>query len=398
MLAYAFYESDMRILRYAKALVERGDSVDVIALRREGAPAFEVLQGVNVYRVQSRQRNERGWFDYLTRVIRFMLVSAAKLTRLHSAQPYDVVHVHSVPDFLVFSAIWPKLTGARIILDIHDILPEFFASKFGASSKSILFRLLVLAEYLSVKMSDHVIIANDLWHQRLVARSANAEKCTSIINYPDSDLFRPVEHRPTDASKFRITYPGTLNTHQGVDIAVRAMHILRDELPQAEFHVYGEGPAKPSLIELTSELSLSDRVSFHNFLPCDQIPQAMALSDIAVVPKRASSPFGNEAMSTKIMEFMSLGVPVIVSRTKVDEYYHDESRVKFFESDNADDLARAIALLYRDPELRRSLAAHASEYVARNNWTEKKQLYLTIVDSLCARTKPVSDPIARQVN
>src|SRR5664279_3202523 len=96
MLAYAFYESDMRILRYAKALVDRGDSVDVIALRREGAPAFEVLQGVNVYRVQPRQRNERGWFDYLTRVIRFMLVSAVKLTRLHSAQPYDVVHVHSV--------------------------------------------------------------------------------------------------------------------------------------------------------------------------------------------------------------------------------------------------------------------------------------------------------------
>ena len=398
MLAYAFYESDMRILRYAKALVDRGDSVDVIALRREGAPAFEVLQGVNVYRVQPRQRNERGWFDYLTRVIRFMLVSAVKLTRLHSAQPYDVVHVHSVPDFLVFSAIWPKLTGARIILDIHDILPEFFASKFGASSKSLLFKLLVLAEYLSVKMSDHVIIANDLWHQRLVARSASAERCTSIINYPDSDIFKPSEHRPIGEPKFRITYPGTLNTHQGVDIAVRAMHILRDELPKAEFHVYGEGPAKPALVELTSQLALSERVIFHNFLPCDQIAGAMALSDIAVVPKRASSPFGNEAMSTKIMEFMSLGVPVIVARTKVDEYYHDESRVKFFESDNAADLARAIALLYRDPELRQSLASQASEYVSHNNWSEKKQIYLKIVDSLSAGAKQVPDPVASQVN
>lgn len=398
MLAYAFYESDMRILRYAKALVERGDSVDVIALRREDAPAFEVLQGVNVYRVQPRQRNERGWFDYLTRVIRFMVVSASKLTRLHSAQPYDVVHVHSVPDFLVFSALWPKLTGAKIILDIHDILPEFFASKFGASDKSILFKLLVLAEYLSVKMSDHVIIANDLWHQRLVARSASAESCTTIINYPDSDLFGPVEQQAAATGKFRITYPGTLNTHQGVDIAVRAIHILRDELPQAEFHVYGEGPAKLSLMELTSELALSDKVIFHNFLPCDQIPGAMALSHAAVVPKRASSPFGNEAMSTKIMEFMSLGVPVIVSRTKVDQYYHDESRVKFFESDNAQDLARVIALLYRDPELRKSLAMNASEYVSRNNWNEKKQLYLTMVDSLCAGAKSLPDPVARQLN
>ena len=59
MLAYSFYESDMRILRYAKTLTERGDEVDVIALRREAAPAFEVLDGVNVYRIQTRQRNER---------------------------------------------------------------------------------------------------------------------------------------------------------------------------------------------------------------------------------------------------------------------------------------------------------------------------------------------------
>ena len=47
-----------------------------------------------------------------------------------------MIHVHSVPDFLVFAALVPKLLGARIILDIHDILPEFYASKFGASKDS----------------------------------------------------------------------------------------------------------------------------------------------------------------------------------------------------------------------------------------------------------------------
>lgn len=49
MLAYSFYESDNRIMRYTQALVERGDEVDVIALGSdEKQPAFEVVDGVGV--------------------------------------------------------------------------------------------------------------------------------------------------------------------------------------------------------------------------------------------------------------------------------------------------------------------------------------------------------------
>ena len=73
MLAYAFYESDARIMQYATALADRGDSVDVIALRRSGSLPFEVLGGVNVYRIQNRERNEQSRFDYLLRIFRFCL-------------------------------------------------------------------------------------------------------------------------------------------------------------------------------------------------------------------------------------------------------------------------------------------------------------------------------------
>src|SRR5438309_3898864 len=60
MLVYTFYESDNRVMRYAKALVERGDEVDVIALGSdETQPAFEVIDNVNVHRIQRRQRNEK---------------------------------------------------------------------------------------------------------------------------------------------------------------------------------------------------------------------------------------------------------------------------------------------------------------------------------------------------
>ena len=395
MLVYAFYESDTRVLQYAKALAARGDTVDVFALRREGSPSFEVMDGVSVYRIQSRRVNERGRLAYLFRILRFLLVSTILLARKHLAKPYDVVHVHSVPDLLVFAALVPKLAGARVILDIHDILPEFYASKFGLSSGSVLFRALVFVEKVSTRFADNVIVANHLWYKTL-SRSVPRDKCTAIINYPDPGVFYPRARAATPAT-FQILYPGSLNQHQGLDIALRAFAEVTESMPGAEFHIYGEGPTKDAMIQWTSSMGLSSRIFFHDFLPTQEIAEIMASSDLAVVPKRASSKFGNEAASTKIMEFMALGVPVIVSRTRIDSYYHDDSMVKFVESENVDELAAAILLLWQSPELRAQLAANALEFVRRNSWKSKQADYFRLlgdesVDS-CQDTK-LADPVA----
>src|SRR5689334_15585202 len=125
MLAYTFYEADNRVRRYAEMLVRRGDHVDAIVLRRPGQPAFEVIRGVHVHRIQKRTVSEKGPFSYLFKLVLFFFRSALDLTMRHLRSAYDVIHVHSVPDFEVFSTIVPRLLGVRVILDIHDIVPEF---------------------------------------------------------------------------------------------------------------------------------------------------------------------------------------------------------------------------------------------------------------------------------
>jgi glycosyltransferase involved in cell wall biosynthesis len=386
MVAYAFYEGNARIQQYATALAQRGDTVDIIALRREGEPRHRVVKNVNIYGIQSRIINEKSRFTYLIRVLQFLIHSTLVLTRKHLSEPYQLVHVHSVPDLLVFTALIPKLMGARVILDIHDILPEFYASKFGADRRSLPFRALLLVEKCSVMFADHVIIANHLWYERLIARSVRPEKCTVVCNYPNPELFRARPKERTD-SKFIITYPGTLNWHQGLDIAVKAFAKVVDEIPEAEFRIFGEGPSKPELIELANRLGLNGRVIFNDMVPIEQIAREVTNSDLAVVPKRASSMFGNEAASTKILEFMAAGIPVIVSRTKIDTYYHSDLTVKFFESENESDLAKSILELKRDGKLRSRLVENAAQYAQQNNWEVKKKQYLSLVDSLTS-TKP----------
>ena len=156
MLTYSFYEYDTRVQQYVDTLRSRGDTVDVIALRQEGQPKLDIVDGVNVYRIQYRARDERGPLTYLLRILRFFCHSALIISRRHIAKPYQLIHVHSVPDFLVFAGLIPKLCGVPVILDIHDILPEFYSSKFNAPPDSLAFKLLLLIESIrTVRKSCH---------------------------------------------------------------------------------------------------------------------------------------------------------------------------------------------------------------------------------------------------
>jgi glycosyltransferase involved in cell wall biosynthesis len=226
-----------------------------------------------------------------------------------------------------------------------------------------------------------VIVANELWRVRLVSRSVAPNKCVAIGNYPDMRLFLAYPRTRRDG-KFLILYPGTLNWHQGVDIAIRAFACIASDMPEAEFHIYGEGPTESALQNLVTELGMERRVIFHAFLPSEEIAPVMAQADLAVVPKRASSFFGNEAASTKILEFMAVGVPVLVSRTRIDTFSFSDSVVRFFESENEQDLARQMLAFGRDRALRERQVSLASAYVQANNWELKKHVYLDLVNGL----------------
>jgi len=390
MVTHSFYESDNRVMRYAQTLVRHGYEVDVFALRRSPElPRKEMMEGVRVLRIKDRfAKSEKSKLSFFWPLIRFFVAATFGIYRRNRLCRYDLVHAHNIPDFMVFAA-WPaKLTGARVILDIHDIVPEFFASKFQSSHGSPLVRALQLVERLSADFADHVIIANHLWLDTYTGRSAPAHKCSVFINNVDTRIFHP-RPRVSSNEKLILLFPGGLQWHQGVDIAIRAFEKLRLRLPQAEFHIYGDGIMKPQLVALAAQLGIAERVRFFDPLGLREIAEVMTQADLGVVPKRADS-FGNEAYSTKIMEFMASGVPIVAASTKVDRFYFDETVVRFFESGNAEALAEAMHEVLVDKKLRRSLTINASTYAARNGWETSKQAYLQLVDQLiCGKREPL---------
>jgi glycosyltransferase involved in cell wall biosynthesis len=381
-VAYTFYEADNRVIRYAREMASQGHDVDVIALRRRGQSSTASVDGVRVMRIQRRSVTEKRAVAYLAKLLGFFANATLRVTALHMRRRYDVVHVHNVPDFLVFAAWLPRVTGARVILDIHDIVPELYAGKFGAHEQSTMFKVLLSVERASCSFADHVIVANDLWRDALARRSA--KRCTAILNYPDISLFRPSAPAVlNEGGRFLFLYPGSLNHHQGVDVAIRAFALVKDAMPNAEFHIYGEGPAKLSLMALIDEFGLAERVKIMDRLPLDEVAKKIAAASVGVVPKRAEG-FGNEAFSTKILEFMASGVPVIASRTRVDEHYFNPTLVRFFASGDERDLAAAMLDTFQNRAQARERAEAGLRFAIRNSWQERAGDYRQLIASLRA--------------
>ncbi|MGJ5813858.1 glycosyltransferase [Paludibaculum fermentans] len=384
MVTYSNYESANRVRRYAEALACRGDQVEVISLSTGDTPLGEdEINGVRVFRIQRRRHDERGKWTYALRLARFLLAASLLLFRRHRQLRYDLIHIHNIPDFMVFAAWYPKWTGVKVILDIHDIVPELFANKFKARSGALYFRLLKFVEKVSTAFADHVIIANHIWFDRITGRSVPSSKCGVFLNHVDPAIFFRRTRTRTD-SKFVLLFHGTFQWHQGLEIAVEALAKIRETAPHVELHLYGGGggaDAVTHLSQLADRLGLNGSVKFCGTVPLHEIPQVIANADLGIVPKRADS-FGNEACSTKIMEFMSQGIPVVASRTRIDTYYHDDRTVRFFTSGDSQAMAEAVLDIIRNPPLGEALAKAGLQYVEENSWDKRKQEYLALVDSL----------------
>jgi len=128
-ITFDWYPFDVLVRRTAEAAADAGYQVDVICLRQPGQKAYEICHGVQVYRIPMYRSFGRSLAFTILEWFCFLVSAGVMVTRLHLKQRYDVVHIHNMPDFLVFCAIIPKLLGAKIILEVQDVSPELMAAK-----------------------------------------------------------------------------------------------------------------------------------------------------------------------------------------------------------------------------------------------------------------------------
>ncbi|GAB4534152.1 MAG: hypothetical protein Kow0063_16950 [Anaerolineae bacterium] len=391
MVVHAHYPlAETRVQREAEALLNHGFEVDVICLQMPGESGFEVVRGVEVYRLPVQTfHSTQSLTSQLWEYLRFFVQAARQLNRLNRQKRYDVIQVHNLPDFLIFCGLFPKLGGTPLILDIHDVSPELFADRSGQSMDSWLVRMAIWQEQLSCRFANHVITVTEPWRQVLIGRGVPADKTSVVMNVADTRLFDPsvrqqvAEQRSEDT--FHLIYHGVQTYRHGLDILLHAMAQVRPQIPGLYLTLHGEGEYHHELERMAGELGLTDCVHFSNeYVPVTELPALIARADIGVVPYRRDV-FTDGILPTKLMEYVSLEMPVIASRTPAIEAYFDDTMVEFFAPGDVNDLARCILKLYADRERREQLVRGADRFRQRYNWPKISAEYVALVERLAGK-------------
>ena len=348
VVLFSTYPADPRPRRAAEALLDHGFHVEVICLREDAEElADELFNGVRITRVPLRHRRA-GKLRYIAQYVTFTFVAGAILALRSLRGRYDLVHVHNMPDFLILSALVPKLLGAHAILDLHDPMPELMITIYGLDQHSFPVRLLKVFERLSIRLADAVITVNEACKKIFSARSCAPTKVTVIMNSPDPDIFecRSVDVATTvhrDVSKpFVIMYHGSLVERHGLDVAVAALAKVRKSIPNAQLLVYGRSTEFLTRVLASIEESpLRRAVRYLGPKNLEGIVEAIRNCDVGVIPNRRSL-FTELNTPTRIFEYLSQGKPVIAPRAPGILDYFNEQDLILFTLGDADDLANKI--------------------------------------------------------
>ncbi len=371
--------------REALALIEAGFQVDVICLRDRDDAKNDVVDGVNIYRLPVRRWRKGGFAGQLLEYVLFFILVALKLLQLYPQRKYQTVQAHNLPDFLVFSALLPKISGAKLILDIHDLMPEFFSATKGQRMDSFVARVVILQEKLACRFADHVITVTEIWRQRLISRGTPPEKVSVVMNVANQRIFHTNGDQPKQEkvnNGFRLIYHGTLKKHYGMEELIRGVAIASREMPDIHLTVQGVGEYHEEMQQLIGQLGVRDHVQLNAFnIPAAELPALIRQADVGVIPNHNDS-FTGELLPTKLMEYIALDIPVLASKTKVISQYFDEEMVHFFNPEDPHSLAEGILFLYRNPERLRKIVAGAQEFKKMYSWQSQSRNYVKIIERL----------------
>jgi glycosyltransferase involved in cell wall biosynthesis len=386
-ITFDWYLTDARVIRLVEAAANARCKVDVICLRQPHQKRYEVCDGVHVYRMPM----SRGFGRPLPVTILcwcwFLLLAGITVTWLHLRHPYDVIHVHNMPDFLVFSTVLPKLLGATIILDIQDVSPELMAVKARGRFSDLVIRLARWQEHISTAFADYVVTVGWPFEQLLEQRGVPREKLTVIINSTDPRVFPPTLRRPIlpetgwQERPFILLYYGTVAERHGLDTAVRALALARYAVPQLRLEIKGQGEYLPEVKQLAEELGVSERVGLHPGTPYKEVAHFVVEADAGIIPYRCDG-FTDLLLPTKAYEMAWMHIPIIASDTPAIRSMFRPGSIALCDPASPESFAAAIIDLYQHPEKRAQMVVAASEDYEPYRWELVAERYVQLLADL----------------
>lgn len=353
------------VLYLSRSLARRGVKVYVVTCDFPGAPAHEVMDGFEVFRVDSYKNPSPDFATWVYLMNVNMQKEAAAIIRGLDGG-VDVLHAH---DWLVATAgIGLKHVFRRpLFVTMHS-------TEIGRRN-GIHFdyeRMIHETEAWLTYEAWKVICCSDYMvsHVRW-AFGLPADKQVMIPNGVNADVYSKVMSEDLSGFRSRFALPGErivlfvgrLVYEKGVQVLVNAIPKVLEKV-DAKFVVVGNGYMKEQLSGLVRSLGISEKVVFTGFVNDDTLRKLQVCADVSVVPS-LFEPFGIVAL-----EAMAARSPVVVSDTGglseiVD---HDVDGVRVY-AGNPDSLAWGIVRVLSDRSYADRLRANAYRKIQdKYNW------------------------------
>jgi glycosyltransferase involved in cell wall biosynthesis len=390
MVVFSSYPADPRPRRAVEALLKEGMAIDLVCQGDEGLPKRQSLGALEIFRIPIEHRRG-GALAYAYEYFTFIFLSAAIFAWRTLRRRYDLIYVHNMPDILVFSALIPKLLGAKVILDQHDPMPELMKTIFGMGDESSAVRVMRVLEKWSIAFANRVITVSVTFQNLFASRSCRAEKIGVVMNTPDEDIFTYREARSwpphNQSDPFVIMYHGSLVERNGLELAVDALALVRSKIPSAELSIYGrKTPFLDQVMEKARTLGVADRVRYFGAKTLEELVDEIAKCDIGIIPNPHNT-FTALNTPTRIFEYLSQGKPVIAPRTRGVEDYFEPDALLYFDAGNVDDLASKIEYAATHPQQTLSCVERGQQVYRTLAWRRQRESLVQMVADLVNRRR-----------
>jgi len=388
MVTFSPYPSDPRPRRAADALLTEGMSVDMLCLADGTAPRRETSGQIDIVRIPITHRRG-GKVSYAYQYSAFILASAGILALRSIRRRYDLVYIHNMPDILVLASLIPKALGARVVLDMHDPMPELMRTIFNLSGDTRTVRLMKRLEKWCMARADLVVTVNVACKRIFASRSCPADKIGVVMNSPDEQIFplRTPRLRPAEIAasrRFVIMYHGSIVERNGLDLAVEALGRIRETVPTAELRIYGkQTPFLEEVLDKARHAGLQDRVRYLGPRRLEELVPEIEDCDLGVIPNPRNA-FTDINTPTRIFEYLAMAKPVIAPRTPGIQAYFPEDSLLCFESGMVDDLARQIEYVFFHPEESLKIVERGQKVFSEHSWAQEKETLVTLVSGVLA--------------
>lgn len=369
--------------------MNEGMEVDLLCLADEKSAAREATGRLQVRRIPIEHKRG-GAVAYAYNYSAFILICGAILAIRCIRRRYDLVYIHNMPDVLVLSALVPKALGAKVIIDLHDPMPELMRTIYRLEENSLGVKLMKWLEKKSIAIADSIITVNAACRDIFSMRSCHADKIGVVMNTPDEKIF-PFRPSITSSSnngngrsgeRFVVMFHGSLVERNGLDLALDALEEVRDQIPGIELRIYGRStPFLERMLERVRARGLEPHVKYFGPRKLEQLVEDISDCDVGVIPNHRN-PFTDINTPTRIFEYLSLGRVVIAPRTKgIEDYFSPEALV-YFESGDSKDLAEKLKYVYANPEKAHQTVVRGQEVYREHTWQRERATLLQIVNDV----------------